>query len=446
MAKSKGFEPLTLLISAVAKGSQLGKWELMAYDYACDYYGESRVALQKNTHQVEGAERYDSAKRMGDIRYITVSALNLTQNIMTFNEIQKVMLEARGIQSLYSLFIHWPEATITNENDQSIDIQDLFARIPLTVKGMTFPEYERFTFMRTTYTRTQWNHLYMHSHVQTISESNPLKFKHVCLGSGPIKNTINTLVVHPDNQEAMMLFFWELDKVVHVESLTGVPYNRLSGVTSSSYVQVETIVEEYRGFLHDILRNRGNKAVKDFMASFFRAVEVPMAFRDGKYILGCSFLEFAVLITNYYKKWEDAYKKARQLGIDRSFYDLSSFYTNTYGIKDNKIWSLGSRGRSNRADPTTNPTFAFKDKTFTFTIIEDASTSDYTKCTLLDLTFVAGILNYMLTSINAATSYRYEEKPKEENDFWNEQYDTIVSNLSRSKGESFASISTTTAY
>ena len=439
MAKSINFEPFIRLTKAIVFGSQIEKRELTAYDYACDYYGSQRVAIQKTQCRVECSEILTKEARFRSIRDGVVGTIFISSpEFIRIDSLKEST--TKYLNSFYSLFIHWPTATITNENDQSIDIQDLFARIPLSCMGLTFPEYERFTFMRTTFPRVQWNHRYIHSHVQDYTSD--FYFRHVCLGTGPIKNTINTLVRNPENEEAIMLFFWELDKVVHVESLTGVPYNRLSDVTRENCEKLNNITSRYENPLNNLIHSDA-PAFKAFMSSFFRAENIPLAFRGGKYILGCSFMEFAVCVSNYYKRWMDAWQESMRLGIQPSV-SYFNFPMKDYFIKDNCLWVEQGGAIHQRPLPTTRSTFRFGDKEFGLKIIDDFVRENYTRCRLINVAYVAGIINFILTSVNTATSTPYEEEPKKESDFWAEQYSCIIP-TSR-KCQAVAKRNTSTAY
>lgn len=435
-AASFNFEPFINLVSAAACGSQIYKNEILAYKYAVDYYGDKRVALQKTTNPVENTVHYTKDDRVRDIMSRIKGRKMVVHSDTRINEITSLI---SGYKSIYSLFIYWPSVKVSNEKDLSVEIQDLFVRIPLnTVQGMVFPETEPFTLMRTTYTRAQWNFLYLHSHVRDVGD--PRQFNHICLGSGPIRRTIGTLKRNPENEEALMLFFWELDKVVHVESIAGVPYKRLENIRQTNLEEVRGISDERRHHLRAYKNMMRGIGLREFLASFFRSEEIPFAFRDGKYILGCSFLQFALLLTNYYKKWLDAYKNAVNEGATRAYRDgYPMLEQETFYIKDNKLW-ISSGSMLNRRWPGPSRSFVFNDKTFHYTLIECAQEEEYTKCRLLNLGFTASVLNFVLTAVNMATSYSYEETTKEETDLWNEQLNSAISRADASNSGKYYAI------
>lgn len=126
------------------------------------------------------------------------------------------------------ILVYWPFVTITNENNRSIVIQDLYAKIALTMEGTIPFEYPGFMLTRATYPQEQFLCNYLHSHAPHIPYHSE-EFVTPCLGTGPINGTINSLKTHFD-ETFWMLFCQELSLYVTVESLTGVPYHKLEEV------------------------------------------------------------------------------------------------------------------------------------------------------------------------------------------------------------------------
>ena len=152
-----GFEPYEKLLKATACGSQINATVMQVYKLACDYYGEDRVSVQKNTLPVEGLNnpQYNKRKRVEDMRVRTTVPIPLYDECLTFKEALFTVMARE--ETIYSLFIHWPEVTITNENDNSIVVNNLFVRVPLSYDGLAFRDTEPFTVLKTTFTQTQWN-------------------------------------------------------------------------------------------------------------------------------------------------------------------------------------------------------------------------------------------------------------------------------------------------
>ena len=49
------------------------------------------------------------------------------------------------------ILVYWPSVTVTNENDRSVVIQDLYAKVHLTYNGTIPYEYEGFSLNRATF-------------------------------------------------------------------------------------------------------------------------------------------------------------------------------------------------------------------------------------------------------------------------------------------------------
>lgn len=127
-----------------------------------------------------------------------------------------------------TILVHFPEVTVSNENDRSIDITHLWVKIKLSLNGTINGTFQ---MMRSELTSEQFKAGYSHSHIHSINTINYKEWETPCLGSGPIKDTITSLS-DQFSEEIWNLFCLELSKYVTVESLTGVPYIKLESVNS----------------------------------------------------------------------------------------------------------------------------------------------------------------------------------------------------------------------
>ena len=123
-----------------------------------------------------------------------------------------------------AVIIYFPHVTVTNENDRSTDVTELYVKININSNGTM---EGTFSMTRSEYTYEQYYSDYCHSHVNGIG--NPADFKSVCLGNGPIKETCASLNISFD-EDIWRLFAFELDKYVHTESLAGIPYRHLEKI------------------------------------------------------------------------------------------------------------------------------------------------------------------------------------------------------------------------
>lgn len=186
-----------------------------------DFFGEEYVDLQTNDLSFQDEFCIPDG----------VAVENLSTTDITDEQIEAV--RATFQLNPLSIIVWWPEVTVTNEHNKSINIWDLFARIPIDTGGTIPYEYSGFTLKRATYNMVQLASKYCHSHVPRVSPTieGLSAWKSPCLGSGPIRNTIISLKTEY-NDAMWMLFCQELSMYVTVESLRGVPYIRLEEVGS----------------------------------------------------------------------------------------------------------------------------------------------------------------------------------------------------------------------
>ena len=90
----------------------------------------------------------------------------------------------------FTLLVWFPEVRITNENNKSINVKDLYVKIFIDIHGQLSG---KFYINRATYTHAQLRCGYIHSHVPRLDTLNPALFRTPCTGEGPINNTISSL-------------------------------------------------------------------------------------------------------------------------------------------------------------------------------------------------------------------------------------------------------------
>lgn len=140
-----------------------------------------------------------------------------------------------------NIYIYYPQITLENENHLKHTIQDVFIKV--TLKGEHIHD---FSINRTTYTEAEMAAGYCHSHSPSkdFSISSWYTFKSMCLGTGPLVTTLNTLRSQPFDIAFVGLFCQELDNYLRVESLTGVPYIKMSSLSSSTSSHTTTALSE----------------------------------------------------------------------------------------------------------------------------------------------------------------------------------------------------------
>lgn len=197
--------------------------------------------------------------------------------------------------AISSILVWWPSVTVSNENDRSINIYDLYAKIELTTEGRIPYENRGFTLNRTTFPELQYYSGYLHSHIPGFrgvpSFSNP------CLGTSPIINTIMDLKNEYD-ETTWMLFCQELSLCVTVESLSGGPYIRLE------YVGHGRLLPDYRGY-DDGWRSYSETTfidclpyLEEFTVFYLQHGHLAFNYKNDDYEVGMLYFDFIIDISN----------------------------------------------------------------------------------------------------------------------------------------------------
>ena len=203
------------------------------------------------------------------------------------------------------IFVWWPSVKVTNENDKSVIIQDLYAKIELNVYGQIPTENRGFKLNRATYSIEQWSSSYLHSHIQSIPKHNLEHFMDPCLGTGPIIGAISSLkeaISEEFDEVRWMLFCQELSQYVQVESLAGVPYKYLenicvsdqlrefSGYTNKKEGMFGAVTSFYRVF---------NKAfLKDFILYYLKEGHLSIGYRNNTFITTMPYFDYIIDVSN----------------------------------------------------------------------------------------------------------------------------------------------------
>lgn len=246
------------------------------YEIFCDYFGEDKVDMQ-------GFRTLE--------QYISNGGGSITS-------------------SRIFLLVWFPEVTVTNENDRSVDIQDLYMKVPISADGSMDGSP---TMNRATYPLDQFLSDYMHSHSPGINKDSPTLFQRICTGSGPIQNTIGNLNGGFD-EDLWQLFCSELEDFVHVESLSGVPYRRMEkigitsrmGEVSMRFPYTVTGNLNHNRFVNSISTEEEMKTynlIADFTRYLLKEGGLPMEFSNGNYSVGMSYIDCTIYLSNKFIKW-----------------------------------------------------------------------------------------------------------------------------------------------
>lgn len=209
------------------------------------------------------------------------------------------------------IMIRVPETTVTNERDRSIKIQDLFIAIAIRNNLSLICDI---LMNRATYTEKQWLSCYRHSHLpRTFHSLDCRYFSNPCLGDGPLRGTVENLMLSRNLQGYVDINLWrlfciELQKYITVESLTGGPYIGLETVGTTLVQHVD-----FKNYLYGVCANyetimpivQSNtlqyfiSALNDFLSSG----ELTFGYVKNRFILGISTTEFVIKLSNHIIKF-----------------------------------------------------------------------------------------------------------------------------------------------
>lgn len=321
----------------------------IVYDIFKDFFNEVRVDLQVN-------KRFKSyfdnlLEEPSEFTLNKLSSYNLNVNLDIADFINIYYQEPP-----FYIFVHFPNVTITNEHNDSINIKDLYARIPIYWNGTL--NY-RFKMIVTTYTRTLFNAGYCHSHLYTLYGNKP-KFDTPCLGTGPLVETCRVLTLN-FTEDNWKLFCVELSRYVTVESLLGTPYYRMTDITDKSSNKPIKVcnnpnyIWNYKELIVETIYNLISKKLFNFK------------YVNGEYNFANSEAELIRIISNeFIAIYNDKFNKKevketlQQLENRRFVIKVKYFNDNYYRIGNtvNKI-------------PSNDVLFTFKDKDIKTVVTED---------------------------------------------------------------------------
>lgn len=246
------------------------------YEIFCDYFGEDKVDMQG------------------------------------FKTLEEYIND--GVEDSITLFtpfilVWFPTITVKNEYHDSIDIQDVYIKVSISVTGAM---EGHFGINRATYPFSQFRSDFLHSHAPGINKSYPEEFLKMCLGKGPIADTVANLQAEYD-EDLWQLFCCELDDYLQVESIEGGPYRRMSNINAKDSVRTFKIRMEFNYFIiggldpyyrsGQVYNDSYYNLLKDFTRYLLKSGGFPVEFVDGTYSIGMSYIDCTIYISNKFIEW-----------------------------------------------------------------------------------------------------------------------------------------------
>lgn len=312
---------------------------------------------------------------------------------------ENVDLQKSDLEEL-SIIVHFPKITVTNEQDKSIDITHLWVKIPISNNGTL---KQRFTMLRSEYTLEQFLSGYSHSHIPPISRHDYRNWRTPCLGIGPIRSTICTLI-RDFSEDTWKLFCLELLKYVTTESLAGGPYIRLERVALPSNHQIIFPISIERGYNSFKILNYNNlPLLNNFIKYIILKKPFKFSYADC-YNIATSNYNTTIILSNLFIEWFNSLDSSER--PNRSDLLNTSFINKVVLVKNN-LYSEECADAFNTPNDTA-PLLTFKGKEIKLNIQEIKTTINNNEFIILDTKVVKIIIHRILQIIN----YKYGREGK----------------------------------
>lgn len=257
----------------------------------------------------------------------------------------------------YAIIIYWKELTITNEFNDSVNIQGLYCKIKINKDGKLISD--RPSFIRDSYTEYQFKSGYIHSHIPRMYDDNSYKlWQGSCLGTGPILNTIDKLKEDPNAYNDYMtwtLFCFELDKYVRVESVAGVPYYKMKTIapvtTKTKPIEMSYVTSQSFYLRGGVVKNTRKQIIDNFVWYLLNNNVIKFTYANGNYTIGMSNKDLILNVSNAFLKWLEGYGQLHKIpsAIKESWiYDVKCINNKLYVIVNTSRCILNAKEFDNK--------------------------------------------------------------------------------------------------
>jgi hypothetical protein len=133
------------------------------------------------------------------------------------------------------IVIHFPDVTVKNEKKDSINIKDLFVRLPFRFHGSDRAEFKRIEGTRTTFSITEFVANYLHSHLPARmlrDHINRITYNRFCTGEGDIVSSMALVndVESEFDEDTFRLYLLQIEPYIQWESIEGGPHIKMEEV------------------------------------------------------------------------------------------------------------------------------------------------------------------------------------------------------------------------
>lgn len=251
------------------------------------------------------------------------------------------------------------------------------------------------------------------SHAPGINKVYSEDFIKMCLGNGPIRNTIGNLQTDYD-EDLWQLFCSELDDYLQVESIEGGPYRRITDIkatSSSDFYRVGMVFRffiigglnpgcDYMNLNDDLSYN----LIRDFTRYLLKSGGLPVEFVSNDYSVGMSYIDCTIYISNMFIAWfnreDNPYRKCFSLQTL-----LSNRILGHYIIKNGELLLVDKQrsDRKNVLDYERNKICTFKGREILRHIMEKQEQPDPSYLLFLRSEIIKPIVGTIIKVVN----YKY---------------------------------------
>ena len=381
-----------------------------------DCYGEDRVDIQLT---ISPEDFYSCLSCTQHANLVCGGFRNLLMDCSK-DVIKDLIIKYKGNKTTYInrfisinhvnvyILIYFPKITVTNEYDESIDIEEVYIRVPINTCGKMISSFE---IVRTKYSYDQYVSGYMHSHAYTGIDKTSRDWRSMCLGIGPLVTTTHTLKNSYD-LDIWRLFCIELDEYLKVESVAGVPYIRMNRIGDNSRLSVYA-VKCNENYCNDIQYKITcfSYFFKDFLKFFIWKLcnrEDYFTFKDNNICLAISNEQFAIITSKYFIEYCNYRKLDIDLNIIISDYMVLA-QRDVSGVLRYNTRTNSSNHNNGSSSSTKVLTFKGQDK---YVNIDVRMNNNNKEIYLLKPVIVSQILNYVLKIVNYGNTKEFTTDSK----------------------------------
>lgn len=400
------------------------------YNTAVEFFGEDMVDLQKTTikeiwqYGLGFCEYRTLIERLG-IQYSNAPSVGSSyENWITTISSEDMLATIEGLITtekllntelpLYTILVYFHDITVSNEQDESVKIEDIYAAVPVTPLGHYT---ECMLWLRTTVSKTHWKAGYRHSHLHSGRGKD---WTCPCLGSGPIRMTMENLRGTYD------LSFWsllwlELDRCIRVESLNGGPYFLMSDITADR--QATQIYNNFDFYNLSNIRLTYQKLLDELAKRVLQSGGLQYSYIEGAVHIATSYLDFTVLVSNCLLEYfhslteNEANRIANRLMSNSHLIHAQIKSTGeivSYGSLKHFLINTGSDIDISASDAG----FSFRGKEVPFSVVEDTTPEEeqifyeligprFAACLFKKITIIA---NYVYARKHSNSKIRTDKK------------------------------------